>query len=160
MVYAALRCALVHASIATVLGDADIGSNRWDPHRPASQQLPARATWLRSIRGLGPVTAASLLAEVPELGTCSRQQVAALVGVAPFSRDSGAWRGRRSCWGRRAHIRTALHMATLTATRRNPHIQVFYQRLIAAGKPATVALVACLRKLLVLCNALCRTQST
>ena len=119
----------------------------------------ARAAWLRSIPGIGPVAVATRLAEVPELGACSRQQIAALVGVAPFNRDRGAWRGRRSCWGGRAQVRTALYMAALTAARRNPHLQVFYQRLIAAGKPAKVALVACLRKLLVLCNALCRDRT-
>ena len=126
----------------------------------AEPTLRARATWLRSIPGIGPVAVATLLAELPELGACSRQQVAALVGVAPFNRDSGAWRGRRSCWGGRAQVRTALYMATLTATRVNPSLRACYQRLIAAGKPAKVALVACMRKLLVLCNALCRQQTT
>ncbi len=126
----------------------------------AEPTLRARAAWLQSIPGIGPVAAATLLAEVPELGACSRQQIAALVGVAPFNRDSGTRRGRRRCWGGRAPVRTALYMATLTATRHNPHIHAFYQRLLAAGKPAKVALVACLRKLLVLCNALCRTQTT
>ena len=82
-----------------------------------------------------------------------------LVGVAPFNRDSGAWRGRRSCWGGRAQVRTALYMAALTATRVNPSLRACYQRLIAAGKPPKVALVACMRKLLVLCNALCRQQT-
>ena len=120
----------------------------------------ARAAWLQSIPGIGPVTAAVLLAEVPELGTCSRQQVAALVGVAPFNRDSGAWRGRRSCWGGRAQVRAALYMAALTATRVNPTLRACYQRLIAAGKPPKVALVACMRKLLGLCNALCKSQTT
>ena len=124
------------------------------------RQLRTRAGWLQSIPGIGLVAAATLLAEVPELGTCTRQQVAALVGVAPFNRDSGAWRGRRRCWGGRAQVRAVLYMATLTATRRNPRLQAFYQRLIAAGKPSKVALTACLRKLLVLCNALCRTQTT
>ena len=126
----------------------------------AEPTLRARAAWLQSIPGIGPVAAATLLAEVPELGACSRQQIAALVGVAPFNRDSGARRGRRRCWGGRAPVRTALYMATLTATRHNPRIHAFYQRLLAAGKPAKVALVACLRKLLVICNALCRTQTT
>ena len=126
----------------------------------AEPTLRARAAWLQSIPGIGPVAAATLLAEVPELGACSRQQIAALVGVAPFNRDSGTRRGRRSCWGGRAPVRTALYMAALTATRHNPRIHAFYQRLLAAGKPAKVALVACLRKLLVLCNALCRTQTT
>ena len=126
----------------------------------AEPTLRARATWLRSIPGIGPVAVATLLAELPELGACSRQPVASLVGVAPFNRDSGAWRGRRSCWGGRAQVRTALYMATLTATRVNPSLRACYQRLIAAGKPAKVALVACMRKLLVLCNALCRQQTT
>jgi transposase len=125
----------------------------------AEPTLRARAAWLRSIPGIGPVAVATLLAEVPELGACSRQEVAALVGVAPFNRDSGAWRGRRSCWGGRAQVRTALYMAALTAARRNPHLHAFYQRLITAGKPAKVALVACMRKLLVLCNALCRDRT-
>ena len=106
------------------------------------------------------MAAAVLLAEVPELGTCSRQQVAALVGVAPCNRDSGAWRGRRSCWGGRAQVRAALSMAALTATRVNPTLRACYQRRIAAGKPPKVALVACMRKLLVLCNALCKHQTT
>ena len=126
----------------------------------AEPALRARAAWLQSIPGIGPVTAAVLLAEVPELGTCSRQQVAALVGVAPFNRDSGAWRGRRSCWGGRAQVRAALYMAALTATRVNPTLRACYQRLIATGKPPKVALVACMRKLLVLCNALCKSQTT
>ena len=113
----------------------------------AEPTLRARAAWLRSIPGIGPVAVATLLAEVPELGRCSRQEVAALVGVAPFNRDSGA------------QVRAALYMAALTAARRNPHLRVFYQRLITAGKPAKVALVACMRKLLVLCNALCRDHT-
>ena len=125
----------------------------------ADPTLRPRAAWLQSIPGIGPVTAATLLAELPELGTCTRQQVAALVGVAPFNRDSGAWRGRRSCWGGRARVRAALYMAALTATRVNPTLQACYQRLIAAGKPPKVALTACMRKLLVLCNALCQHQA-
>ena len=127
---------------------------------PAEPARRARAAWLQSIPGIGPVAAAVLLAEVPELGACTRQQVAALVGVAPFNRDSGAWRGRRSCWGGRAQVRAALYMAALTATRVNPTLRACYQRLIAAGKPPKVALVACLRQLLVRCNALCKSQTT
>ena len=126
----------------------------------ADPGLQARAAWLQSIPGIGPVAAATLLAEVPELGTCTRQQVAALVGVAPFNRDSGTRRGRRSCWGGRAPVRAVLYMATLAATRINPRLRACYQRLIAAGKPPKVALVACMRKLLVLCNALCHKQTT
>ena len=105
------------------------------------------------------MAAATLLAEVPELGACTRQQVAALVGVAPFNRDRGTRRGRRSCWGVRAPVRAVLYMATLAATRRNPRLRACYQRLRAAGKPPKVALVACMRKLLVLCNALCQHQT-
>ena len=126
----------------------------------ADPALRARAAWLQSIPGIGPVAAATLLAEVPELGTCTRQQVAALVGVAPFNRDSGAWRGRRGIWGGRAQVRAVLYMATLAATRINPRLRACYQRLVAAGKPPKVALVACMRKLLVLCNALCQRQTT
>ena len=126
----------------------------------AEPTLRARAAWLQSIPGIGPVAAATLLAEVPELGACTRQQVAALVGVAPFNRDSGARRGRRSCWGGRAQVRAALYMAALTATRVNPTLRACYQRLVTAGKPPKVALTACMRKLLVLCNALCKHQTT
>ncbi len=127
---------------------------------PAEPARRARAAWLQSSPGIGPVAAAVLLAEVPELGTLNRKQIAALVGVAPFNRDSGAWRGRRSCWGGRAQVRAALSMAALTATRVNPTRRACYQRRIAAGKPPKVALVACLRKLLVLGNALCKSQTT
>ena len=94
-----------------------------------------------------------------ELGACTRLEVAALVGAALFNRDSGAWRGHRSCWGGRAQVRAALYMAALTAAPRTPHLHAFYQRLLAAGKPAKVALVACMRKLLVICNALGRDRT-
>ena len=96
----------------------------------------------------------TLLADLPELGTLSRQQIAALVGIAPFNRDSGMWRGRRTCWGGRASVRTALYMATLVATKCNPMIAAFYQRLLAVGKRKKVALVACMRKLLTILNAM------
>ena len=126
---------------------------------PADPRLRARAAWLQSIPGIGPVTAAALLAEVPELGACTRQQVAALVGVAPFNRDSGTWRGRRRVWGGRAQVRAVLYMATVAAIRANPRLRACYQRLHAAGKPPKVALTACMRKLLVICNALCQHQT-
>jgi transposase len=125
----------------------------------ATPTLRTRAAWLQSIPGIGPVASATLLAELPELGTLNRKQVAALVGVAPFNRDSGAWRGRRAVWGGRASVRAVLYMATLAAARANPPIRAFFQRLVRAGKPFKVALTACMRQLLVLCNALCRQQT-
>ena len=126
----------------------------------AAPGLRPRTAWLQSIPGIGPVTAATLLAELPELGRCSRQEVAALVGVAPINRDSGAWRGRRRIWGGRGRVRAALYMAALTAVRSNPRLRACYQRLLAAGKPPKVVLTACIRKLLVICNALCHKQTT
>lgn len=113
----------------------------------------AKADLLRSIPGLGAVTTATLLAELPELGTLNRRAICALVGVCPFNRDSGAYRGRRSIWGGRASVRSALYMAALVATRHNPVIKAHYQKLVNAGKLKKVALVACMRKLLVTMNA-------
>jgi transposase len=109
---------------------------------------------LRSVKGVGPVTSATLLAELPELGTLSRQKIAALVGVAPFNRDSGKWRGRRSIWGGRSRVRAALYMSVLSAIRSNQVIRDFYRRLIAAGKLKKVAITACMRKLLTILNAM------
>ena len=112
--------------------------------------------WLDSVKGVGMVTAASLLGLLRELGTLSGKQIAALVGVAPLARDSGKTRGHRMVWGGRAEVRSVLYMATLSAVRFNPVIQTFHQRLIAAGKPPKVALVACMRKLLTILNAMMR----
>lgn len=109
---------------------------------------------LRGVPGIGPVVSRTLLADLPELGTLNRKQIAMLVGVAPLNRDSGTLRGRRTVWGGRAAIRAALYMATLVATKRNPVIQGFYQRLRATGKAPKVALVACMRKLLTILNAM------
>lgn len=109
---------------------------------------------LQSTPGVGPVLALTLLASLPELGTLTRQQIAALVGVAPLNRDSGRFRGSRRVWGGRAHVRAALYMGTLVATRFNPVIRMFYQRLCAAGKAKKVALTACMRKLLTMLNAM------
>jgi transposase len=114
---------------------------------------------LRSFKGIGPVSARTLLAELPELGLLNRKQIAALVGVAPVARDSGSWRGRRSIWGGRGQVRAVLYMATVTAMRANAQIRTFYQRLRQAGKPGKVALVACMRKLLTILNAMVRTHS-
>ena len=103
---------------------------------------------------MGPVLGATLLAEVPELGELSGKQIASLLGVAPFNRDSGALRGRRTVWGGRAPARQTLFMATLAATRHNPLIRAFYLRLCAAGKAKKTALTACMRKLLLILNSM------
>lgn len=109
---------------------------------------------LCSMKGVGSATSFTLLAELPELGSLSSKQIAALVGLAPFNRDSGRWRGTRSIWGGRRSVRAALYMAALVASRHNPVIRAFYERLLEAGKPKKVALVACMRKLLVILNAM------
>ena len=115
---------------------------------------------LQSVPGIGPVCARTLLLELPELGTLTRQQIAALVGVAPLNCDSGTLRGRRMIWGGRAHVRTVLYMGTLVATRFNPQIKAFYQRLLAAGKLKKVALTACMRKLLTMLNAMLKHRTS
>ena len=112
---------------------------------------------LRSVPGVGEQLSLSLLAYLPELGTLNRKQIAALVGVAPFNRDSGPRRGKRSVWGGRSRVRATLYMASLSASRYNPVLRVFYQRLLAAGKPKKVALTACMRKLLTILNAMIRS---
>lgn len=114
----------------------------------------AKDDLLRSVPGVGPVLSITLLAELPELGQLNRKQIAALVGVAPFNRDSGRSRGKRAIWGGRATVRAVLYMAALSAKRFNPVIRTFYNRLIDAGKPPKVALTACMRKLLTILNAM------
>ena len=114
---------------------------------------------LQSVPGVGPITSRTLLAQLPELGQLDRKKIAALVGVAPLARDSGTLRGRRTIWGGRAPVRAVLYMATVAAARCNPLIRTFYQRLRAAGKPAKVALIACMRKLLTILNAMARTHT-
>jgi transposase len=115
---------------------------------------------LRSVPGIGRVVSITLLADLPELGTLSRHQIAALVGVAPLNRDSGRFRGKRTVWGGRAKVRAALYMAALTATRYNPIIKAFYHRLCGAGKARKVALTACMRKLLIILNSMVKHQQT
>jgi transposase len=121
----------------------------------SSPALRENEALLRSVPGVGPVLARTpLLAEVPELGTLTHKRLAALlVGVAPLNRDSGTFRGRRGVWGGRAEVRAALYMGALVAARRNPVVREFYERLLGAGKPKKVALVACMRKLLSILNA-------
>jgi transposase len=112
---------------------------------------------MQSVPGVGSVTSLNVLADLPELGTLNRREIAALVGLAPFNRDSGTLRGRRSVWGGRASVRAALYMATLSAVRCNPVIGAMYRRLVEAGKPSKVAMTACMRKLLVILNAMVRS---
>ena len=127
-----------------------------------SRQIQTTPVWrekddlLQSVPGIGTVTSACLLAGLPELGKLNHKKIAALVGVAPFNCDSGQYQGKRRVWGGRPQIRRVLYMATLVAARYNPVIQEFYQRLRGAGKPAKLALTACMRKLLTIVNAIIR----
>jgi transposase len=114
---------------------------------------------LTSVPGVGPVTARTLIAELPELGALDRRKLAALVGVAPFNRDSGAWRGHRMIGGGRSCVRNVLYMAALVAIRHNPLVKATYQRLVQRGRPKKVAIIACLRQLLTILNAIVRTKS-
>ena len=137
------------------IGRAEDDVDRWIRESPVWR---AQEDLLRSVPGVGPQTARLLLAELPELGRLTRREIAALVGVAPLACDSGTLRGRRRCWGGRAHIRAVLYMAAVTGVRHNPVIRTCYRRLRAAGKPAKVALTACMRRLLVILNAMTKTQ--
>ena len=123
----------------------------------ASPVWRERDELLQSVPGVGPVLSRTLLADLPELGRLSRREIAKLVGVAPLSRDSGTLRGRRFVQGGRATVRAVLYMAALVATKRNAVIRAFYRRLVAAGKPKKLALVACMRKLLTILNVMVRT---
>ena len=118
-----------------------------------------REDLLRSVPGVGPVLSLTLLAELPELGRLSRREIAKLVGLAPLARESGTYRGRRFVHGGRAPLRAVLYMAALVGTKRNPVLRAFYARLLAAGKPKKLALTACMRKLLVILNAMARSNT-
>lgn len=136
-------------------------SDRTDDIRRLLQDSPVwrvKDQLLQSTPGVGPNTAAVLIADLPELGTLTRRQIAALVGVAPFNCDSGTLSGSRHIWGGRVVVRQALYMATLAATRCNPAIRDFYQRLLAAGKKKKPALIAAMRKLLTILNAMVKHQ--
>ena len=137
------------AALETDLDDAVRGTPAWR----AAEDL------LASVPGIGKTSARTLIAELPELGSLDRRKIAALVGVAPVNRDSGTFRGRRMVMGGRASVRTALYMPTLTAIRHNPALQAFYQRLIGRGRTAKVAITACMRKLLIILNAILRDQT-
>lgn len=131
-----------------------------DTDEDLGQLIRRSALWqhksdlLSSVPGVGAVTTTTMLAQLPELGSLNRRAISGLVGVCPYSRDSGTLRGRRCIWGGRANVRAALYMATLVATRHNPVIRAYYQKLLSAGKMKKVALVACMRKLLVILNAI------
>lgn len=135
-----------------------------DVDRDLQTQIQSSPLWrvtdnlLQSAPGVGPVTSRLLIAALPELGTLSRQRIASLVGVAPFNCDSGQHRGVRMIWGGRAAVRHGLYMPTLVAVQHNPVIKAFYQRLLAAGKPKKVALIAAMRKLLTILNAMLKAQ--
>jgi transposase len=133
--------------------EADLGT-----HIRSSPIWRERDDLLHSVPGVGDVTAYTLIADLPELGHLDRRKIAALVGIAPFNRESGHWRGRRMIAGGRPAVRSVLYMATLTAVRFNPAIAHFYQRLVAAGRPKKVALTAAMRKLLTILNAMLRDQ--
>jgi transposase len=144
------------AYLRTALDEAD---------QALTQAVAASPVWraeedlLRSVPGVGPITARTLLGELPELGTLTRKQIAALAGLAPYARDSGAQRGARAIRGGRAAVRTVLYMATLVGVRRNPVLRAHYEHLLALGKAKKVALVACMRKLLVILNAMRKHQT-
>lgn len=136
-----------------------------DINKSISQMIQQSPVWhekdrmLQSVPGVGPVLSATLIGALPELGCLNRKQISALVGVAPLNRDSGKHRGERHIWGGRSCVRTPLYMATLVAVRYNPVLSNFYNRLLAAGKAKKVALTACMRKLLILLNAMLKHNS-
>jgi transposase len=125
-------------------------------HSPAWR---TRDDLLQSMKGIGPITSGTLMSALPELGRLDRRAIAALVGLAPFNRDSGTLRGRRTIWGGRGRVRHVLYMAATSAVRSNPVMRTFYQRLIERGKPHKVAMVACMRKMLTILNAMARTNT-
>jgi transposase len=144
----------VKAHIAWLDGELETIDDELDGLMHRSPVWREQEDLLRSVPGIGPVVAVTLLAELPELAQLDRRQLAALVGVAPLNRESGSLRGKRTIWGGRGSVRSTLYMATLTATRSNPVIRAFYQRLCAAGKSKKTALTACMRKLLTILHAI------
>ncbi len=145
----------IEQTIAFLKGQLDDIEGQCGGHVQAHHGALAQA--LGSVKGIGAATVATLLAELPELGSLCRRRIAALVGVAPINRDSGQMRGQRSIWGGRADVRRTLYMATLVAVRYNAVFKSFYGRLLAAGKPKKVALVAAMRKMLTVLNAIAKS---
>jgi transposase len=144
----------IQAHITWLKQELDDLNNQLQQAVQAHPHWQQQNEWLLSVPGVGPVLSTTLLADLPELGHLDRKKIAALVGVAPFNRDSGLMNGKRVVWGGRGTIRRTLYMATLAARRCNPVIKAFFERLIEAGKPFKVAMIACMRKLLTILNAL------
>ena len=124
-----------------------------------NEEWQTKLELLKSVQGVGQVIALTLISELPELGKVSREEIAALVGVAPFNRDSGAKKGQKAIWGGRSNVRSALYMAGLVAVRHNPRLKAFYTKLCESGKKKKVALVACMRKLLVIMNTMIKNNT-
>jgi len=152
---------LAARSIASVLKtlDRQLAAIDHEINDHMDRDFKEQRTLLDSVKGVGPVTILTLTAALPELGTLGRRQISKLVGVAPLADDSGPRKGKRRIWGGRANVRAVLYMAALVAIQHNPAIKVFHSRLIAAGKPKKVAIVACMRKLLTILNAMLRDQA-
>jgi transposase len=148
----------IERHLAWLARELDAIDHDLDARVQANPDWQGKDVVLRSVPGVGRVLSTTLLADLPELGTLDRHQIASLAGVAPLNCDSGQRRGKRAIWGGRARVRAVLYMATLAATHWNPTIKAFYQRLCAAGKPKKVALTACMRKLLTILNAMLRDQ--
>ena len=148
-------------SIASVLKLLDKQIEAIDAHIDdhMDQHFKAQRQLLDSVKGVGPVTILTLTAALPELGQLGRRQIAKLVGVAPLADDSGGRSGKRRTWGGRSEVRSVVYMAAIVAMRHNPVIREFYERLLKAGKPKKVAIVACMRKLLTILNAMLRDQA-
>ncbi len=148
----------IEAHIAWMTKQLDTLDDEIDQFIQGSALWQEKATLLKSVPGIGRITASTLVALLPELGTLNRQEIAALVGVAPLNKDSGRKQGKRRIFGGRASVRSVLYMAALSATKHNPKIKKFYQHLLKQGKEKKVALTACMRKLLVIVNAMLRTK--
>jgi len=157
------RLALAHRlqtkSINTIIKalDKEIKALDAEIDRRLDKHFKDKLDLLKGFKGIGRTTQAVLMSMLPELGRADRRGIGKLVGVSPLARDSGTMRGKRTCWGGRADVRTVLYMAALSAVRHDPGIRAFYQRLKAAGKPSKVALVACMRKLLTIINAILKS---
>lgn len=157
------RLASAHASqrksiqVHLKMLDRQIGQIDDDAQRHLKDHFKDKLALLKGLKGVGPGTQAMLMAALPELGTLTHREIAKLVGVAPLNCDSGKFKGKRTTWGGRANVRSALYMAALSAVRFDPTIKAFYQRLLAAGKPKKVALTACMHKLLTILNAVIKS---